>query len=189
MNELEELGRTLGTDKQTYHGYTKYYYQHFLPLKNTHLKLLEIGVFHGASVKMWKTFFPHAHIVGVDINAECKRYEDDRISIRIGDQTDKAFLGGLVSEFGGFDIIIDDGGHRMTQQIGSFQTLFPHLKLGGMYIIEDLHTSYLEQFGGGGPDSTVNFLKALIDPLNQENGKSPITSINFYPKICFMQKC
>jgi hypothetical protein len=67
---------------------------------------------------------------------------------------------------GNFDIILDDGGHTMQQQITSFTVLFPHVKSGGMYIIEDLHTSYWSSFGGGGPNSTVNFLKSLIDEVN-----------------------
>lgn len=137
-----------------------FYEEIFIPLRDYKLNLLEIGIGNGNSLKLWKQYFMLADIWGLDIRPECKNYEEDRITIIIGDQTDKELLITLPP----FDIIIDDGGHTMEQQQVSFEVLYPKLNKGGWYFIEDLNTSY----GGEEQDkykgkSTVEFLKALLD--------------------------
>ena len=84
---------------------------------------------------------PAAQIVGVDID-ESARTGAGRHVVEIGDQEDPAFLSSVAERHGPFDIVIDDGGHTMRQQIRSVETLFPLLADGGVYIVEDCHTSY-----------------------------------------------
>lgn len=160
-------------------------------------RILEIGVQNGGSLKIWRDFFPEAEIVGVDTLESCKDHAGDRISIVIGDQASVKFLETL----GNFDIIIDDGGHYMTQQQVSMNTLLANqLNDGGLYVIEDLHTSYWEQFIDI-RRTTVNVLKDMVDDLHQYADESPrcelkqglknkynIKSMSFYPGIVFIEK-
>ena len=145
-------------------------------LRDEDISMLEIGVQGGGSIKSWREYFPKAKIYGLDID-DCKQYEDKNIKIFIGDQADKKYLNQIIEEIDEkLDLIIDDGGHTMEQQINSFLVLFPKLlKNGGIYIIEDLHTSYLNSGfsdpihnGGNVNDThtTINMLKQLIDNIN-----------------------
>ncbi len=130
---------------------------------------LEIGVYKGGSLRMWRDFFaPDARLTFVDIDPACKMLELPGTDIRIGDQADRAFLAYLARDRGPFDVIIDDGGHQMHQQTTSFQALWPNLTNGGLYIIEDTHTSYWPGFGGGhrAPGSFIEFAKDLIDKMH-----------------------
>ena len=116
--------------------YFPLYEQHLAPYRNFAKRILEIGVDHGGSLQLWKQYFPHAEIVGVDIEPRCKDYTEDRITVRIGSQTDVAFLESL----GEFDIVIDDGSHNTNDQEISYKTLWPKTK--SVYIIEDCHGAY-----------------------------------------------
>lgn len=133
------------------------------------VSFLEIGVFKGGSLRMWRDFFaPDARLTFVDIDPACKALELPGTEVLTGDQADVAFLGQLAAERGPFDLIVDDGGHRMEQQITSFRTLWPALKDGGLYMVEDVHTSYWPGFGGGlrAPGSFVEYAKDLIDRMH-----------------------
>ncbi len=166
---LDELGLQCGTDKaSSLHNYTKIYSRYFAPLKDKPIKFLEIGIYQGASVKMWESYFKQATLHFIDISLKHVQYYSKRSRYHVLDQSKPRDLLKLIRKVGGdFDIIIDDGGHTMEQQITSFQHLFPHVKSGGMYIIEDLHTSYWENYGGGDHShTTVAFLKNLIDDVN-----------------------
>jgi SAM-dependent methyltransferase len=131
--------------------------------------VLEIGVFHGGSLQMWKQYFgPGARIIGVDIDPRCKQFEEPGIEVRIGDQADRPFLAVLRLEFPHVDIVIDDGGHTFPQQIASFEELYAHVQPHGVYLCEDIHTSYAPSFGGGlRRDGTfIEYSKNLIDRLH-----------------------
>ncbi len=137
------------------------YKKHFADLKPK--RVLEIGVQGGGSLKIWRDMFPEAEIVGVDLDPVCKEHEGQNIKVFIGDQCDVKFLETL----GNFDIIIDDGGHKMTHQQVSMNTLMMNqLNPGGIYVIEDLHTSYWEQFLDI-RKTTISVLKDMIDDLHQ----------------------
>lgn len=158
------------TSKQfgTIHKPTSYFAAYdfcFRDFKDKEIQLLEIGVSEGGSLAAWQQYFPHARIVGIDRDESCKRFEGGNIRVFIGDQTDVDFLKKVNEAAGGFDIIIDDGGHTMRQQIVSFNTLFPLLNDNGVYVIEDLHTSYWPEFYDQ-RKTTIQFLKARIDDLN-----------------------
>ncbi|WP_431297608.1 class I SAM-dependent methyltransferase [Tabrizicola sp. BL-A-41-H6] len=133
------------------------------------VSFLEIGVYKGGSLRMWRNFFaPTARLTFVDIDPACKALELPGTEVRIGDQADPAFLAELAAARGPFDMIVDDGGHQMHQQIASFVALWPHLADGGLYIVEDTHTSYWPGFGGGlnTPGSFIAFAKGLIDRMH-----------------------
>lgn len=170
------------------------YKKHFVGLKPK--RVLEIGVQGGGSLKIWRDMFPEAEIVGVDIDETCKQYEGERIVVKIGNQTDVKFLKSL----GDFDIIIDDGGHTMSQQQISLKWLMPQLREGGIYVIEDTHTSYWIQFKDI-EHSTIDEIKGLIDDLHTYADQSErcvkkkglenkyrITSLAIYPGIAFIFK-
>ena len=187
------------TDNSLSSHYLEVYDYHFSKLRLLPLEICEIGVQRGGSLKMWADYFPNAQITGIDIKKKCKKHESQRIKIIIGDQADKKFL----VKLGNFDIIIDDGGHTMTQQKTSLKYLWDHLNKGGIYVIEDLETSYWPRFGGGygREKTTIQKLKSYIDSLNcmaidhsrAEKYKQKIKNLNiksmhFYPSMCFLYK-
>ncbi len=155
---------------QKWKHYFSVYDRHFATfVGRPDLRMLEIGVSQGGSLDLWRDYFGAGlKLVGADIDPNCKRFEEPGVDIRIGSQDDPAFLRSLAEEFGPFDIVLDDGGHTMTQQITSFRGLYPAVRDGGVYMVEDCHTSYHEQFGGGirKPDSFIEFAKGKIDELN-----------------------
>ena len=116
-------------------NYFPIYERHLERFRNRPVTMLEIGVSHGGSLQMWKSYLgPEAQIWGVDIDERCKALEEDQIAIRIGDQSDRSFLRELVSEMPEIDIVLDDGGHKMEQQIRSFEEIYPHLAETGVYL-------------------------------------------------------
>lgn len=175
---LTELGRKFKTDKVSSHHYTEHYERHLRHLRNKPFTLLEIGIGGysrerqgGASLRMWKAFFSRAQIVGLDI--EDKSFVDEeRIESVMGSQVDEAVLAGIVDGRTDLDVIIDDGSHRPAHVRTTFRLLFPHLRDGGFYIIEDTQTSYWPERGGSvdrnDPKTSMALVKDLIDGLNYE---------------------
>ena len=161
------------------HKWTHYfeiYERHLARFRDREVHMLEIGVFHGGSVQMWKHYFgPRAHIYGVDISERAKSLEEDRVKIFIGDQSDPEFLATLRRDIPRVDILLDDGGHTMQQQITTFLQLYHHIAEDGVYLCEDLHTSYWPQFGGGlrRQDTFIEFSKQLIDQLTAWHTRTP----------------
>ena len=166
--------------KPTNIHYLDIYEKWFAPYKDKPIKLLEIGVYKGGSMKMWEEYFPNAMIYGLDKSKKSKKYRAPRIKIEIGDQGDEAFMKDY-AERHEFDIIIDDGGHHMHQQKTSLCCLFSVFK--SLYIIEDLVTSYRPEFGDG--VSTVEMLKDSIDILNHTGN---VKGLHFYKNICLIEK-
>lgn len=146
------------------------------------LVFLEIGCGKGGSLQMWKQYFgPHAIIVGVDIDDSCKEFEEDQINIRIGNQADKTFLESIIAEFGKPDIILDDGSHKMSDILTSFKTLYSKTNKTGIYMIEDLHTAYWDEYEGGleRNGTFIEKSKSLIDELNADHSRGAIPSTDF----------
>ncbi|WP_235822597.1 class I SAM-dependent methyltransferase [Pseudogemmobacter blasticus] len=165
------------------------------------ISFLEIGVYKGGSLDLWQGFFgPKAKLVFADIDPECRAMERPGLTIEIGDQSDGAFLDGLAARHGPFDLIIDDGGHKMNQQTTSLRHLWPHLNDGGLYVVEDTHTSYWPGFGGGlrKPDSMVEVAKQLVDQMHSWYSDEPhfkfysaaqqIGSIRFHDSMIILEK-
>src|SRR5215831_10142146 len=146
MNELEHF--FFNEDHRMIHKWRHYfevYDRHLIHLKESgqRVNLLEIGISHGGSLQMWNYYFKNnVNIYAIDVNPECKKFESDNVKIFIGSQEDPTFLKFLKENTPPIDVLIDDGGHAMRQQITTFEILFEHLQENGIYICEDLHTSY-----------------------------------------------
>ena len=132
------------------HKWTQYfavYRDVFGSLTSRPMRILEIGVLNGAGLRLWRRYFSHPDtvVVGIDIESGCSRFDSPKegIRVRIGSQADPKFLQKLIEEFGPFDLIIDDGSHRSSHMIASFNCLFADgLKESGIYFVEDLHANY-----------------------------------------------
>jgi len=149
-----------------WHHYIPLYERYFSPYREEKLRFLEIGVSEGGSLEMWRKYFgPKAIIFGIDINPECAKFDGQAGKVRIGSQGDKDFLERVVSEMGGVDIILDDGSHHMKYIPTTLEILFPHLSNGGIYMIEDLHTAFWKEFGGG-YGNRKNFFNYIFDVIN-----------------------
>jgi hypothetical protein len=180
--------------------YFPIYERHFSWYRNKSLTFLEIGVYKGGSLGMWQRYFgPFAQIIGIDIDPRCKAHEAPGISVRVGDQSDETFLRAVVAEFGAPDVVLDDGSHQMGHVAASFRFLYPLMPKNAVYIIEDLHTSYWEEYGGGAsnPGSIVNLAKGLIDRLNADHSRGAIEpdlitrqtfGISFYDSVVAFEK-
>jgi len=156
-------------------------------------------VFQGGSLQMWRHYFgPGARIVGVDVDPRCRAFEEEGITVITGDQTDRKFLASLRERLPHIDILIDDGGHSMEQQIATFEELYPHLHAEGIYVCEDAHTSYVAKFGGGyrQPGTFIEHAKGVVDALHGWYGELPgidamtlsTHSVHFYDSVVVLEK-
>lgn len=161
--------RVRDTDKLAHdHNFVEIYEKFFFQWITDPIRILEIGIYNGGSLGMWYDYFPKASIFGIDIEPKAQ-YENDRTKTFVADQVSRDQLKKFIDTYGGdFNIIIDDGGHAMAQQEVSFGFLFPFVKSGGYYVIEDLHTSLQHlhpSFGATSTDSTLssidNFSRAI----------------------------
>ena len=148
FGELTNLADKYGTDKgSSDHLYTEVYEYFFYPIKYEARKICEIGIWKGASLKMFRDYFPNAVIYGIDIN-DASGLNSDALKTFVADQANRKQLKDFIDTDGyDFDIILDDGGHTMEQQQVSFGYLFKYLNSGGYYIIEDVHTSLYSHYG------------------------------------------
>jgi len=141
MESVDIIFAKYNTDKNNKsHNYSRQYEDLFRKYRDLPIIYLEIGVFEGESLKAMREVFKNAkYIIGVDINPNCKKYEnlEKNIIIEIGDATSEDFIKSLISKYGNFDIILDDGSHVNKDVIKSFEYLFPHLSDKGLYIVED----------------------------------------------------
>lgn len=175
---LTELAEEFGSDKWGVHRYTQHYERHFAHLRDREMVVLELGIGGyareregGASLRMWKWFFPRAQVVGVDIQDK-SFVTEPRIRAFQGSQTDRRLIRRIVRRVGRPTIVIDDGSHRPPHVIKSFRILFPMLEDGGIYVIEDIQTSYWPQWKGSldpdDPTTSMAMVKRLLDGLNHE---------------------
>ncbi|MGQ0631427.1 MAG: class I SAM-dependent methyltransferase [Sporichthyaceae bacterium] len=156
--------------------YLDMYHRHFYQFRGKPVVVVEFGVHKGGSLEMWRDYFgPLAQIHGVDIDPECKRISGPQLTIHIGDQEDRKFLRRLAREIGRIDIVIEDGGHTMAQQVTTFEEIYPRMSKHGVYFAEDLCTSYWPEFGGGHrrPGTFIEHAKERIDDLHACHSRDP----------------
>jgi hypothetical protein len=147
-----------------WHHYIPIYDSYFSPFRGTEVRFLEIGVSKGGSLRLWRDYFgPEAKIFGIDIDPACAKFDGVHGEVRIGSQDDSQFLESVINEMGGVDIVLDDGSHQMRHIKKTLQILFPEVSNSGLYVIEDLHTSFWKSFGGG--NSRDNFLLKFLPEL------------------------
>jgi cephalosporin hydroxylase len=152
--------------------YFPIYARHLARFQNQPVRVLEIGVYRGGGLELWKNYLgDQATLVGLDIDEAAVHAANGRYPVVLGDQEDPGVLLALEQEYGPFDIVIDDGGHTMKQQIVSIETLFPLLNDGGLYLVEDCHTSYWPVFGGElrSGSSFIEWSKRRIDDLHSRH--------------------
>ena len=166
------------------------------------IRLLEIGVFNGGSLEIWKSYFgSNSTIFGIDINPKCASLNIPGVQIRIGSQVDQQFLLEVIRELGKPNIIIDDGSHHSDHVSKTLEYLWPYLDEGGIYIIEDTHASYWKEYGGGlgKRQSIIEFTKDVVDTLHhhylRKNMpkrtaflKNSVSSITFHDSIIVLKK-
>ena len=206
---LSKLATFYHSDKSDGHFYTQHYQRHFAPLRRRSLKILEIGVGGnedprdgGASLRMWRDYFPRSTIYGIDLHDK-SWHDERRIKTFKGSQDDETFLNDVIKQIGAPDIIIDDGSHRSEHVIKTFNVLFPLLAATGIYAVEDTQTSYWSEYGGNETDvndetTMMGYFKGLIDGLNVDELRRKdyqptyfdrhITGMWFYHNLVFIQK-
>ena len=200
METLAQIGKKYPTSKNKT-GFIPIY-EHFLDsLREKEINILEIGVDKGDSLRLWRDYFSKAKICGIDIVK--KDFSINNVEILCGDQSDYNFLSEIVKKYEKFDVIIDDGSHLSKHIISSFNYLFDYLNENGLYIIEDLQTSYIPRFGGSRLNlnkkkTSMNFIKTLTDSINYEHNDKPffkksiydgkIKSLHFYQNISIIKK-
>jgi hypothetical protein len=177
--------------------YFEIYHRHLSKFVGRNPHLVEVGIFSGGSLGMWRHYFGQGcHISGIDIREECKVYEDVDTSIYIGDQADRGFWKRFRNEAPKVDVLIDDGGHSPEQQQVTLEEMLPHLNSGGVYLCEDVH---------GANNAFAPYVHRLADLLNapdwpqlresdgvltsattsfQEN----VHSIHFYPYVVVIER-
>jgi cephalosporin hydroxylase len=182
--------------------YFEIYHRHFERFRGKPVTVVEFGVSQGGSLEMWRNYFGRrARIYGIDIDPNCKQFEDRRTKIFIGDQEDRDFLREIAGKIGPVDVLIEDGGHTMGQQIATFEVFYPQISTEGVFLIEDLHTSYWPKYGGGyrKPGTFWEYAKALTDQLNAWHSRDKPTfkvdeftrttkSMHFYDSIIVFEK-
>jgi hypothetical protein len=173
--------------------YFDIYHRHFSRFVGREVHVLEVGIYSGGSLPMWREYFgEHAHIYGVDINEACRAYEGDRTKVFIGDQADRSFWAELRKAAPLIDIVIDDGGHLPEQQLVTFEEMLPHMRPGGVYLCEDIHNRF---------NGFAAYLQGLSDNLNEfcmrldathiasSTFQAAINSIHLYPFAAVIEKC
>lgn len=177
-------------------SYFQVYQELLAKYRNVQVTFVEIGVLNGGSLYMWRRFLgPNARIIGIDLNPAAKQWEAEGFEIYIGNQADSEFWDTFFAAVGNVDVILDDGGHTNEQQIITAMKCLPHLKDGGLLIVEDFHSSYLKEFGNPFKYSFKNFAMKIVDSINSRfqglNASSNplkafVYSVTFYESIvCF----
>ena len=200
MNDLINIGKKYPSSKNKY-GFIEIYQSYFEKLKDKKINLLEIGIDKGDSLRIWREFFPNANICALDIIK--KDFSINGVEFFFGDQSNHNFLKTITDKYKFFDIIIDDGSHISEQVISRFSYLYSYLNNDGLYIVEDLQTSYIPRYGGSRirlnkKNTSMNFFKKLSDCINYEQSDRPfykknkfdglVKSISFHQNILFVKK-
>ena len=197
LAEIAYSGECRRVHKWTH--YFKIYERYLEKYRGSAFKMLEIGVNGGGSLDMWRSYFgDRATIFGIDINPDCASLDTPHAPVRIGSQADATFLRGVVDEMGGLDVVLDDGSHRAKHQRASFDALFPLLNEGGLYLIEDTHSSYWLRFGGGyrRRGTAIEFAKRIVDDMHgwyhrrrpQTSAQHEVGSVTFHDSIIVIEK-
>lgn len=183
--------------------YFKIYDRHFKKFIGKNPVILEVGVAQGGSLEMWDYYFDgQCQIYGIDLNPECKDVPEklgkNNIKVFIGSQDDRNFLKKVKEEIPKIDIIIEDGGHLMNQQIVTYEELYDHLNDDGVYLAEDLHTSYWQEYGSfyKNPNSFIEYTKNFIDYINAYHIRENIDlhfrktteSIHYYDSVIVLER-
>lgn len=198
--EIFENDLTSNCDK--YLPYFPVYEQFFSKYRNQNLTFIEVGVQDGGSLQMWRKYFGDtARIIGIDVDEDVLTRKKENVEIFIGDQEDPAFWAGFLPNIGTIDVFLDDGGHTMNQQINTLDSVWEKIAIGGVYMIEDTHTSYYNDWNNGlyRPHTIMEYTKKIIDMVNinhwQEHPSDPkvfkfidLASVSYYNSMIVLTK-
>lgn len=207
MRSLKEIGVRHGTDKanegHSFRGvsYLDVYQRHFEPIRHHVRRVVEIGVYRGASLRTWEEYFPKARIHGIDIDPAVA-FHEGRIVVHTVDQSDEAMLA-MLFQPDPIDIVIDDGSHLVEHMVASFRALWPQIAPGGWYCIEDLAaiyhdlTPWVKDWPGQGWNKKgtdfrndagrfTGFLAELMRPMHFLQGE--VAHIGLWPAQVLIQK-
>ncbi len=209
IKTLQELNKTYKSFKGTVvslkENYFDVYERYFNPIRDSVTSILELGVKQGASLKIWRDYFPNAKIFGIDNDVRCKAYSGESITIEILSQADTGAQIEFGKNYGPFDVIVDDASHINSLTLNSFNALFPYLKSGGWYIIEDLANSYEDlnkvlgkwhgelrrnkTEGTNLKNDRSQIDKFLLDKIKDMDKRiGEIRTIHIWSMLCFIQK-
>jgi len=177
-------------------SYFQVYDHLFAKFRNKSVTFVEVGVLGGGSLMMWRKFLgPEARIIGIDRNPKALELRKHGFEIFIGDQADPGFWSQVIPSLGEVDVVLDDGGHTYSQQVETLVAWLPSIKDGGLIVVEDTHTSYMQGFGPR-RHSFMKFAYKFVDGINKrfgsfESSKStaatgPVWNIQFFESfVCF----
>jgi cephalosporin hydroxylase len=178
--------------------YFDIYHRHFVKFRDSDVHVMEIGVYSGGSLALWRDYFERrAHIYGVDIEPACKAYECDGVKIFVGDQADRSLWRKIKQDVPRLDVLIDDGGHSANQQITTLEEMLPHLSAGGVYLCEDVDGVFNRfSFYVDGMTHGLNTANLVHDFENSERRissrsstfQASIGSIHHYPWVIVIEK-
>lgn len=199
LNQLPTNRSDKGDQAHSFQGlsYLHHYERHFESLRTQPIKLLEIGVYQGASLRLWRDYFVNGEIHGLDIDPGCCRNNGPRVTVHLGDQANTEALS---RPPGPWDIVIDDGSHKVEHIVTSFTHLWPALKPNGFYVVEDMGLSYgtmLPSWPGMRHNTTISnwandrqvinkWLLGLIGEMDGRQGE--VKGLYLHPMIYFIQK-
>lgn len=169
--------------------YFDIYHRHLAKFRGRDVQFAEIGVFSGGSLQMWGSYFGSgSHIHGVDLDDATRAYQAGNVTIHVGDQEDREFWARFRRDVPLLDVIVDDGGHTPQQQRVTLEEMLPHLRAGGVYICEDIHST---------DNEFTAYIAGLVDQMNAFDSGSPVrvsafqsavASIHAYPFVVVIEK-
>lgn len=173
--------------------YFDIYHRHFAKFIDKKVDILEVGIYSGGSLEMWRSYFgEQSHIYGVDIEKTCEVYANDYTSVFIGDQADRNFWQHFRNSVEGIDILIDDGGHTPEQQQITLEEMLQHIRPGGVYLCEDVHGAFnkFSAFATGLINDLNNavFIQDALLSSEVTSFQSAVYSIHFYPYVVVIEK-
>jgi predicted O-methyltransferase YrrM len=191
--------RQVGAGIWKWDHYFDAYHRHFGRFRGQDVHVLEIGIYSGGSLELWRDYFgPKAHIYGVDIEPACKAYAADSVTVFVGDQADRVFWGDVRRQVPALDIVIDDGGHQPVQRVVSLEELLPHLRPGGVYVCEDVRGEHnpFASYAQGMAD-TLNSMADRVENLADHDRRlvcratpfqTAVAAVHFYPFLVAVEK-
>lgn len=190
MKDLETIFNEVKYSSVKYNTYFHVYETIFEKYINREIIFVEVGVLNGGSLFMWREFLgPKARIIGIDLNPAALKWNDYGFEIYIGSQSDPEFWEDFFKKVGDVDVLLDDGGHTNRQQIVTTVKAIPHIRDGGVLVVEDVHSSYMPSFGNPSKYSFINLAKKVIDGVNSRyyslnkvlpNFKNAVYSLEFF---------
>jgi hypothetical protein len=169
--------------------YFDVYERHFARFRGQEVHLVEVGVYSGGSLSMWRDYFgDRCWIYGIDIEPACKIYASERVEVFIGDQVDRSFWRDFRRSVPRVDILIDDGAHKLPAQIATLEEMLPHIAPGGVYLCEDIHGA-MNPFNSY-VDGLTRSLAVVTDYVRSEpsGAQQHIASVHRYPIATVIEK-